>query len=257
MSVSLVADGVGLEVPIYLQTDRSAKTWFSTLLNAAFDPPRRETRTLLADVTFTAHEGDRIALIGRNGAGKSTLLRVLNGAFTPTRGTVEVNGSCQALLNVSLGFNAEATVRENIFLRGTAIGLRSREIRPLIEPVVEFAGLQEKVNHRLKTLSAGQRMRLGFAISTSVQHDIMLMDEWIGTGDTEFITKAKERLAGRVSGSKIVVLASHNAGLLNSVCNKGIVMERGQMHFFGGIKEALAHYKDMVGKPGAEKGVAA
>lgn len=255
MTASVVVHGVGLEVPIYLQSDRSSRTWLSTLLSAALDPPRRETRTLLSDVTFTANEGDRIALIGRNGAGKSTLLRVLNGAFTPTRGVVEVNGSCQALLNVSLGFNAEATVRENIFLRGTAIGLRSREIRSLIEPVVEFAGLQEKVNHRLKTLSAGQRMRLGFAISTSVQHDIMLMDEWIGTGDNEFIAKAKERLAGRVSGSKIVVLASHNAGLLNSVCNKGIVMERGRVHFFGGIKDALASYRDLIRTPD-ERGVA-
>ncbi|RNF84361.1 ABC transporter ATP-binding protein [Montanilutibacter psychrotolerans] len=255
MNVSLIARGVSLEVPIYLQNERSAKTWFATLLNAAFDPPRRETRTVLSDIGFEAHDGDRIALIGRNGAGKSTLLRVLNGAFTPTRGAVEVNGSCQALLNVSLGFNAEATVRENIFLRGTAIGLRSSQIRHLIEPVVEFAGLTEKIGHRLKTLSAGQRMRLGFAISTSVQHDIMLMDEWIGTGDTEFIAKAKERLAGRVDGSRIVVLASHNAGLLNSVCNKGIVLERGRMIFYGGIKEALASYRDLIKSVPAEAAV--
>lgn len=256
MSVSLIAKDVSLEVPIYLQSERSAKTWFSTLLGAAFDPPRRETRTLISDVSFAAHDGDRIALIGRNGAGKSTLLRLLNGAFTPTKGLVEVNGSCQALLNVSLGFNAEATVRENIFLRGTAIGLRSAHIRNLVEPVVEFAGLQEKVNHRLKTLSAGQRMRLGFAISTSVQHDIMLMDEWIGTGDSEFIAKAKEHLAGRVNGSRIVVLASHNSGLLSSVCNKGMVMERGRMIFYGGIKEALSAYRELIQNGPVEASVA-
>lgn len=243
---SLIAKNVSLDVPVYLQAERSAKTWMSMLLGAALDPPRRETRTILSDIDFEAHEGDRIALIGRNGAGKSTLLRVLKGAFQPTRGTVEVTGSCQALLNVSLGFVAEATVRENIFLRGTAIGFRPSQIRDLVDPVLEFSGLEGKANHRLKTLSAGQRMRLGFAISTAIQHDIMLMDEWIGTGDVEFLAKAKERLSGRVSSSKIVVLASHSAGLLSSVCNKGMVLDRGRMEFIGPVREALAFYRELV-----------
>jgi len=244
--ISLRATDVSLDVPVYLQSERSAKTWFSMLLGAAFDAPRRETRTILSDINFEAREGDRIALIGRNGAGKSTLLRVLKGAFQPTRGSVQVSGSCQALLNVSLGFNNEATVRENIFLRGTAIGFRPAQIRDLIEPVLDFSGLQGKVNYRLKTLSAGQRMRLGFAISTAVQHDIMLMDEWIGTGDVEFLAKAKERLAGRVASSKIVVLASHSAGLLSSVCNKGMVLDKGRMEFLGDVKDALQFYRELV-----------
>lgn len=242
MTAHLEARDVCLDVPVYRQEERTAKTWLSTLLSAAFHPPRREFVTLLDGVSFSLRQGDRLALIGPNGAGKSTLLRLLTGAFAPTRGSVDIKGSCQALLNISIGFNPEATVRENIFLRGTAMGMRTSQLRELVEPILEFSGLGEKTGLRLKTLSAGQRMRLGFAIATSVQHDIMLMDEWIGAGDTEFIGKAKERLVGRVNSSQIVVLASHNAALLRDVCNLGLLMHKGHVLYVGEIGAALTEY---------------
>lgn len=240
--VSLVAHHITLELPVYLQEERSAKSWFSTLLGAAFDPPRREFRKILDDISFEAHEGDRIGIVGRNGAGKSTLLRVLTGAYQPTSGWIEEVGSKQALLNISLGFNGEATVRENVFLRGTAMGLRTAQLRDLVEPVLDFAELGEKANHRLRTLSSGQRMRLGFAIATALQSDIMVMDEWIGTGDAGFIQKARDRMRSRVSGAKIVILASHNASLMRDVCNKGLLIEAGRVEFAGPIKDTLAAY---------------
>src|SRR3546814_18642624 len=114
---------------------------------------------------------------------------------------------------MGLGFNNEATVRENIYLRGVAMGLKSRFLAAQIGAILEFAGLEDKTNHRLHTLSAGQRMRLGFAISTSVQHDITLLDEWVGTGDLEFLARAKERTKTRVGGNKIGVLARHSPGM--------------------------------------------
>lgn len=243
MTAYIKAHEVSLDVPLFLQGERSSKTWFSTLVRAAFDPPKREFRTLLSNISLSLVEGDRLALLGRNGAGKSTLLRVLNGVFQPSRGRVELIGSCQALLNTSLGFNNEATVKENIFLRATAMGLNSSMLGNLVEPVLEFAGLEEKANHRLKTLSAGQRMRLGFSISTEVQHDIMLLDEWIGTGDAQFLTKAKDRMQSRLHGSQIVVLASHNFGLLKDVCNKGAVLEKGELVYSGDLASALAEYE--------------
>ncbi len=247
MKASIKVDSVTLSVPIYLQRERRARSWAGMFLGAAFDPPKRELIRLLDQVSFEAHEGDRIAILGRNGAGKSTLLRVLNGVYTPASGRVQVSGSCQALLNMSLGFNGEATVRENIFLRGTAMGLKAADLRDQIEPILDFSGLQEKSNHRLRTLSAGQKMRLGFAISTSFQHDVILMDEWVGAGDSEFMAKATERMQDRVGGSKIVMLASHSTGLLRSVCNKGIVLERGRLVFAGEIVPALKYYHDMLG----------
>ncbi len=187
-----------------------------------------------------------MAILGRNGAGKSTLLRVLNRVYQPTSGTLSVEGSCQALLNMSLGFSMEATVRENIFLRGIAMGLKSSYLRHQIEPILDFSGLHDKVGHRLRTLSSGQKMRLGFAISTSVQNDIMLMDEWVGTGDAEFLAKATDRMENRVGGSKILVLASHSVGLLRSICNKGIVLEEGRLVHEGDILSSLRCYHDLL-----------
>jgi ABC-type polysaccharide/polyol phosphate transport system ATPase subunit len=187
MSAHIRLDKVSLAVPLYVQPERRVRSWTGMLLGAAFDPPRRVYANILQDISFEAGDGDRVAILGRNGAGKSTLLRVLNRVYQPTSGSVSVEGSCQALLNMSLGFNADATVRENVFLRGTAMRIRASCLRDKIDPILEFAGLQEKSSHRLRTLSSGQKMRLGFAISTSVQHDIILMDEWVGAGDSAFM----------------------------------------------------------------------
>lgn len=246
MTASITVERLTLSVPIYLQRERQVSGWARMFLGAAFDPPRRELIRLLDDISFEAHDGDRIAILGRNGAGKSTLLRALNGVYAPTSGRVTVRGSCQALLNLSLGFNGEATVRENIFLRGTAMGLRAADLRDQVEPILEFSGLHDKSNHRLRTLSAGQKMRLGFAISTSFQHDVILMDEWVGAGDSEFMARATERMKGRVGGSRVVMLASHSVGLLRDICNKGLVLEQGRLVHAGDIGSSLKVYHDLL-----------
>ncbi|MGY6519972.1 MAG: ABC transporter ATP-binding protein [Lysobacteraceae bacterium] len=240
------ARGVCLDVPLYVQRERRSGGWAGMLLGAAFDTPGREVVRLLDDVSFDLRPGDRIALLGRNGAGKSTLLRLLNNVYRPTRGSLEIHGSCQALLNISLGFSLDATVRENIVLRGVAMGLRAAFLREQAQAILDFSGLAGKANHRLRTLSSGQRVRLGFAISTSVQSDIMLMDEWVGTGDIEFMRRAKERLQDRLGGSKVVVLASHSLGMVREVCNRGLVLEQGRVVFDGDLGRALKHYQLMM-----------
>lgn len=255
MEARIRVDNLCLDVPAFLQRDRESSGWGGLFFGAAFDPPKRRLLRLLDDLNFEVGEGDRLAILGRNGAGKSTLLRVLNRVYQPSRGSVTVNGSCQALLNMSLGFNGEATVRENIYLRGIAMGLKAAFLRDQVGPILEFSGLQEKVNHRLRTLSSGQKMRLGFAISTSVQHDIILMDEWVGAGDADFMRKAKERMQSRVGGSKIVVLASHSVGLLRDICNKGIVLEGGKLAYAGDITSSLKHYHDLLAQLRADNAV--
>ena len=244
MTARLTVRDVALTVPHYVQRERAARSWSSVLLAAATTRMRREYRTLLSDVSFDLSGGDRLALIGRNGAGKTTLLRILSGALHPTQGEVAFEGSRQALLNLSLGFNQEATVKENIFLRATAMGLRPAQAQDLVEPVLDFAELRGVTNHRLATLSSGQRMRLGFAISTSLQHDIMLLDEWFGAGDAEFVERARVRMADRVAGSGIVVLASHNIQMLRQVCTLGLVLDQGRATYFGPLEEAIAAYKE-------------
>lgn len=246
MEVSIKAKNLSLAVPEYTQHDRGAKHWWSMFLGAMFDPPKRSLAHLLKDFTFEIKEGDRMALLGQNGAGKSTLLKVLNGAYAPTSGTLTIHGRSHALLNMSLGFNGQATVRENIFLRGTAMGLHTSYVRQHIDDILDFADIPEKVNQRLQTLSAGQKMRLGFAISTVVQQDIVLLDEWLGTGDANFREKAMERLQSRVEGSKIVVLASHQAGLLRDVCNKGMVLDHGRLLYVGDIDPAIKFYQNVL-----------
>lgn len=248
MSARVLVDGLSLDVPAFLQRERPSSGWSGLFFGAAFDPPKRRLLRLLDNISFELREGDRLAILGRNGAGKSTLLRVLNRVYQPSEGRLVVDGSCQALLNISLGFNGEATVRENIYLRGIAMGLSAAFLRSQIDEILEFAGLQEKVNHRLRTLSSGQKMRLGFAISTSVQHDIIMMDEWVGAGDADFMRKAKERMQNRVGGSKIVVLASHSTGLLRDICNRGIVLDRGRLMHAGDITSSLKYYHDLLAK---------
>ena len=244
MTASIVVKGASLSVPIYLQPERHARGWGSVMLGAVFDPPRRRFARLLDDLNFEVKAGERLAILGRNGAGKSTLLRLLNGVYSPTTGVVDIGGSRSAMLNISLGFIPEATVRENIFLRGTAMGLGTGYVRDQIVPILEFADLLEKANHRLHTLSTGQKMRLGFAISTCVQHDVILMDEWVGSGDDNFMVKAKDRLLGQMRGETIVVLASHSAGLLRAMCTKAIVLEQGRIIHAGNIVAGLKFYHE-------------
>src|SRR3546814_8740539 len=154
MSACIRADRLTLDVPLFLQRERSGSGWKDLFLGAAFDPPRRRLTRLLDDVSFEIGEGDRLAILGRNGAGKSTLLRVLNRVYQPSEGTLVVDGSCQALLNISLGFSGEATVRENIYLRGIAMGLTARFLRDQIDGILEFSGLREKVDRKSTRLNS-------------------------------------------------------------------------------------------------------
>lgn len=242
MSIGIELTGVYLEVPTYQQHDRSAKSFYRGLFSAAFDQPVRSSRVLLQDVSLSAKSGDRVAIFGNNGAGKSTLLRVMARAYAPTRGTVSVQGSLQALLNISLGFNPDATVKENIYLRGAAMGLAIPECMEIIDSVLEFSGLGDRAGDRLRILSAGQKMRLGFSITTSIQNDILLMDEWIGAGDAEFLAKARSRLRGRVDSAKIVVVASHNVPLLRQVCNRAIYVDQGRIVADGDFEEIVSEF---------------
>lgn len=245
MTAHISVRNVTLDVPYYEQPGRGARSWSAALLGAVFSPPKRRFARILDGVSFEIPAGSRVALLGRNGAGKTTLLRVLSGAFEPTSGEVKVTGARQALLNLSLGFNPEATLTENIFLRATAMGVSPAEIRGMVESIFEFSELGEVAERRLSTLSSGQRMRLGFAISTSVQHDIMLMDEWFGAGDASFVNKARARLSDRVASSQIVVLASHNFNMLRKVCGNGIVIERGKVAYIGKVNDAISAYKEI------------
>lgn len=250
MNAMLQAHNVSLELPT--EVHKIGRKGYSELLTTLSGSVRYQT-TILSGINFKAEDGDRIGVMGLNGAGKTTLLRLLNGAYLPTAGVVQVQGNRQSLLNPMLGFAEDASVAENIFLRGTAMGLRYRQVKAIAPEVLEFAGLSERAEYPFYTLSSGQRMRLGFSITTAVQPDILLMDEWLSTGDAAFVARARKRMKDRFMGSRIVVLASHSTNLIRDTCNKSLVLDKGRMHFFGDTADALEAYRDIVSQASSEE----
>ena len=183
--------------------------------------------TALSNLDLELRAGDRLGLIGHNGSGKTTLLRALSGAYEPDEGQVEVQGRIAALLDLNLGIDSSATGIDNIRLRGRIAGLSSREIEARLEEIGAFTGLGPFLAMPMKTYSAGMQARLAFAAATSVEADVLLMDEWIAVGDADFQKLAHKRLLSLVERAGILVLASHEVDLLRLYCNKVMRLEGG------------------------------
>lgn len=201
----------------------------------------------LSQVSFTLSPGDRVALIGHNGSGKSTLLRVLAGIYHPTEGTAHVKGRVAALFDAAFGMDVDATGYENIGLRGRYLGLSPKDIQRHTDDIAEFSGLGEFLNMPLRTYSAGMSARLAFAISTSVEADVLLIDEGVGAADAAFMTKAKERLRHFVDRSPIALFASHERSTLENLCTRALVFQSGKLMFDGAVPAAFDRYQELVG----------
>ena len=216
----------------------------------------RYVAAALDGVSLTLEPGDRVGLIGHNGSGKTTLLRVLAGTLEPTRGSALIVGRIASLMSTTFGFDQAQTGRENILRRAMMMRMRTHEIEGKIDEIIEFADIGAYIDMPMSTYSAGMRARLGFAITTAMNADITIMDEWIGAGDARFSQRAQERLKKTLENTQILVLASHKHGLLNKVCNKIAVMSKGQMVAFGGL-EKLNEYSDFLAKkPRSERAIA-
>lgn len=187
--------------------------------------------------------GQRVGLLGHNGAGKSTFLKMLAGLYPISSGRREVLGTVRSLFDLSLGFEPDASGRENILYRGLLLGLTPRFMREIEDEVVAFADLGEFIDYPIKTYSAGMQVRLAFAISTAVGGDILLLDEVIGAGDANFMAKAKQRIMSLIEKSEILVLASHDFGALQSICERGLVFHHGEIVFDGNMPDSIAEYK--------------
>ena len=225
----MALDGVSVEYPIFGADGESLKK----TLTAAATGGRIGRSTgvtvveALRDVSFELHDGERLGLVGHNGAGKSTLLQTLAGVYPPTRGRYRLEGSVASLVNPMLGIEREATGYENIVIRGLVVGLDRPTIRRLSPGIAEFSGLGDYLHMPVHTYSTGMMMRLAFAITTSVRADIILMDEWLSVGDTEFRQLAEERIRELVAQSGILVIASHSADLIARECNRVIELAHG------------------------------
>jgi ABC-2 type transport system ATP-binding protein len=197
----------------------------------------------LRDVSFQLVHGESLAIIGPNGAGKSTLLQVLAGIIRPSEGAVDVRGHVSGLLHLGAGFDVELTGRENILLAGAFLGLDDDVTRALAPGIVEYADLGQFIDAPLKTYSAGMRARLGFAIATSVDPDILLLDEVLATGDATFRAKSKARVLELVRESKAVVLVTHDMAWVKEYCNRALLLENGRVVIEGEPDEVVAVHR--------------
>jgi len=193
----------------------------------------------LDDINFTLKQGDRLGLLGHNGAGKTTLIRVLAGIYEPTRGSLRVVGRNVPMFDIGLGMDEEASGYENIRTRGLILGLSPQEIEERVPEIVEFAELGDYLELPIRTYSSGMLLRLVFSIAASIHGDIILMDEWIAVGDAQFRKKTHDRLQDITMRSGIVVLASHDHGLLRDTCNLGLLLEGGRARAFGAIEDVF------------------
>jgi ABC-type polysaccharide/polyol phosphate transport system ATPase subunit len=242
---SVVVDNVSVVFPLYGGSARSLKKTLVSLGSGgrvSEDAKHRVIVHALREVSFRLDHGDRVGLVGPNGAGKSTLLRVLAGIYEPTFGTAHCDGRVVPLFNPALGMDPEGTGHENIRLRGLLLGLDSDEIEAKRAAIAAFSGLEHYLDMPLRTYSTGMMLRLAFAISTSFVPDILLMDEWIATGDAHFVDKAERRMHEIVGRSSIVVIASHSMELIKRWCNKALYMDSGQLRLQGTADEIVAQY---------------
>lgn len=198
----------------------------------------------LHEVSFRVEEGDRLGLIGHNGAGKSTLLNVIAGIYKPHRGSVNIAGRVTALFNSSLGLDSDDTGYENIYTVGMFYGLTKKAIDAKRDEIIEFSELGDFIHLPARTYSSGMLLRLGFAIVTSLNPEIVVMDEGIGAGDASFANKATTRLASFYKKINIIVLASHSNELIKQLCNKAMLLEHGKIIKFGPVDEVLSLYSE-------------
>ena len=196
----------------------------------------------LTEVSLSIRPGERVGVVGHNGSGKSSLLRLLSKIYSPTAGIAQIHGSVASLLNVSLGLDQELTGRENLIFRLTLLGLNNNEVETLSEDIIAFSGLGAFIDLPIRTYSTGMLMRLAFGVSTAVPAQILLLDEWLSTGDEEFSATANRRLHDLVSSTEILVLASHSRDLIQQNCNRVLWMENSRLKMDGPVDEVLDAY---------------
>ena len=209
--------------------------------------PDRGVIRALDGIELALKEGDRVGLIGHNGAGKSTLLRVLAGVYAPTSGSIDIRGRVSTLFQQLPGLQTEDTGRENIVTCGLHLGMSRVEIARKMDEVIAFTDLGPYIDMPVRIYSSGMKTRLGFAVATAIEPEILILDEGLATGDAAFAQKATERLNEFVSRASILVVASHSTSLLDRMCQEGLVLEHGRMVAYGPLSEVVQTYhKDVV-----------
>ncbi len=206
---------------------------------------REAARELWAvrDVSFTVAQGESFGIIGHNGSGKSTMLKMLTGIYKPNRGTLRTQGRVAALIEVGAGFHPELTGRENVYLNGSIMGMKKREVDQRFDEIVEFAELAKFIDTPVKRYSSGMYMRLGFSVAAHVNPDIVLVDEVLAVGDEAFQAKCMRRMKELRHEGKTLVFVSHSMDAVSSLCQRVILLSRGKMLTIGRPEEVITAYR--------------
>jgi ABC-type polysaccharide/polyol phosphate transport system ATPase subunit len=203
----------------------------------------------LKDVSFEIEKGDVVGVMGRNGSGKSTLLKILSRITAPTEGKAHLHGRLASLLEVGTGFNYELTGMENVFLNGSILGLKDREIRARYDSIVEFAEIADFMDTPVKRYSSGMRVRLAFAVAAHLDPDILILDEVLAVGDAKFQEKCLNRIDEIKNSGVTVLFVSHSAQQVLKLCNKGILLDKGRVVSTGDVKNVTDHYLQSMNLP--------
>ncbi|MCA9506536.1 MAG: ABC transporter ATP-binding protein [Spirochaetaceae bacterium] len=243
---SIVAEGVALR--FVLERHSSLKSVALQTLGRVFGRvriPPSAPRELwpLQDIDLQLVRGDRLGIVGRNGAGKTTLLRVLAGIYPPTRGRVTRVGTIAPVLQLGLGFHAELTGRENVHLASAIAGTPLSTMKAKLDEIFRFAELEDYVDVPLKYYSTGMYARLAFAVATELETDTLLLDEVFAVGDQYWIRSALERIESLIDRVGILVLVSHDLGLIERICNRAILLDEGRIQLDGSVPEVLDRYR--------------
>tara|TARA_Y100000589_G_scaffold287905_1_gene288989 strand:+ start:795 stop:1532 length:738 start_codon:yes stop_codon:yes gene_type:complete len=201
----------------------------------------------LENISLEIKKGEVIGIMGANGSGKSTLLRVIAGIYAPDEGSVNVQGRITLLAGIGTGFQQDLTGRENIYLTGSIYGYSKREISDLENEIIEFSGIHDFIDRPIRTYSAGMRARLGFAIVSNLEPDILLLDEVMSVGDAEFRKKSREKIEELINGEATVIIVSHSKSIIKGICDRIFAIDKGRVVTDGKLESAFEFY-DSVGK---------
>lgn len=201
-----------------------------------------ETFFALKDLDFDVQKGDVVGVIGRNGAGKSTFLKVLSRITAPTSGEITIRGRVGSLLEVGTGFHPELTGRENIFLNGAVLGMHRREIERRFDEIVEFSGVEQFLDTPVKRFSSGMYVRLAFAVAAHLEPEVMIIDEVLAVGDTEFQKKCLGKMKDVAQSGRTILFVSHNMQTISQLCRTCFFLKSGQMEFSGPTESAIEAY---------------
>lgn len=197
----------------------------------------------LSGINFELLKGQSLGILGRNGSGKSTLLKLIAGVTKPSDGRITVNGKVAPLIELGAGFHPELTGRENVYLNGSILGIRKKDMDKLYSKIVEFAELEEFMDEPIKFYSTGMYMRLAFSVAVAETPDILLVDEILAVGDQRFQKKCLNRMSEFIKKGSTLVMVSHSPTQLEKYCDKGLLLDKGKQIFFGEINAALKSYE--------------